>query len=187
MFWCDRILCDGYTSLNFHIIKKSTHHIARGQWSWCSQVAAIGRLFCIVEWYCLTGTVSPPYMVKATPRRASYSDRASPGGLEFWLSGRIPVLGERGLSFACSHPSCTTRKAPLSSSPVYKEHLHGDQPLPVFVLCRRSSTLFRSGAWSNWCPEGFGCGASGMLPLWEHHLNTNKIDFSVNSKTKREQ
>lgn len=50
---------------------------------------------------------------------ASYSDSASPVGLEFWLPGKISVLGERGLSFACSHPSCTTRKGPLSTSPVY--------------------------------------------------------------------
>lgn len=50
---------------------------------------------------------------------ASLSDSASPVGLEFWLPGKISVLGERGLSFACSHPSCTTRKGPLSTSPVY--------------------------------------------------------------------
>lgn len=72
-------------------------------------------------------------MVKATPLSASYSDSASPVGLEFWLPGKISVLGERGLSFACSHPSCTTRKGPLSASPVYEEHLHWWSAL--FCLC----------------------------------------------------
>lgn len=61
---------------------------------------------------------------------ASYSDSASPVGLEFWLPGKISVLGERGLSFACSHPSCTTRKGPL----IRLSCVRGTPPL-VISLC----------------------------------------------------
>lgn len=76
---------------------------------------------------------------------ASYSDSASPVGLEFWLPGKISVLGERGLSFACSHPSCTTRKGPLSTSPVYKEHLHWWSAFACVCLVEKQQHLFRSG------------------------------------------
>lgn len=138
-------------------------------------------------------------MVKATPLSASHSDSASPVGLEFWLPGKISVLGERGLSFACSHPSCTTRKGPLSASPVYEEHLHWWSAL--FCLClscgeaaaaAAAAPFFfsRSGFffYSTRSPEGFGCGASGMWALWEQHhpqTQTTAIDFSVNSNEKK--
>ncbi|MEQ2157882.1 hypothetical protein GOODEAATRI_006417 [Goodea atripinnis] len=87
-----------------------------------------------VERRCLTGTVSAPYMVKSPPLSASRSDSASPVGLEFWLPGKISVLGERGLSFACSHPSCTTRKGPPYPPLLCTRNTSiGDQPLPSCV------------------------------------------------------
>lgn len=80
---------------------------------------------------------------KPRPTNASYRDSAHPVGLEFWLPGKISVLGERGLSFACSLPSCNDAKGPLSTSPVYREHLHGDQLLRVLVFWRSSTFQFQ--------------------------------------------
>lgn len=110
-----------------------------------------------------------------------------PWVLEFWLPGKISVLGERGLSFACSHPSRATRKKegpPLSTSPVCEEHLHWwSDPLSACALVswkkqasKQHLFLYTSGApscfffffssltsflpssHSTRSPEGFGCG-----------------------------
>lgn len=43
----------------------------------------------------------------------SPSDSAAPGGFEFWLPGKGPFLGERGLSFVRLHPL----RAPLQAPP----------------------------------------------------------------------
>lgn len=52
-----------------------------------------------------------------------------PWVLEFWLPGKISVLGERGLSFACSHPSRATRKkrGPL----IHLSCVRGTPPLAI--------------------------------------------------------
>lgn len=121
---------------------------------------------------------------------ASYSDSASPVGLEFWLPGKISVLGERGLSFACSHPSCTTRKGPL----IHLSCVLGTPPLVISLCLCLSCGEAAAAPFQEWVfystrsPEGFGCGASGMWALWEQHhpqTQTTDIDFSVNS-TKKE-
>lgn len=154
----------------------------------------------------LTGSVTAPYLVITPPLAASHSDSAFPVGLEFWLPGKISVLGERGLSFACSHPSCETRKGPLSSSPVYEEHLHWWSAFArVFVLRRSSVQAAAAAAAPLSAGVGFffhlqleeevlkvlDAGASGMWALWEQHhppTQTTDIDFSVNStKNKEEQ
>lgn len=99
---------------------------------------------------------------------ASYSDSASPVGLEFWLPGKISVLGERGLSFACSHPSCTTRKGPL----IRLSCVRGTPPLVISLClclsCGEAAAPFAGVGfffYSTRSPEGFGCGASGMWAL----------------------
>lgn len=119
------LMCDGYTRSNFPIsLKKSNSpHIGPKQEEKWSEWVFSG--FCTIGLYAYSGAPlldrnrQTSIFGQSSAPSASYSDSASPVGLEFWLPGKISVLGERGLSFACSHPSCTTRKGPLSTSPVY--------------------------------------------------------------------
>ena len=180
----------------FHIIKKKSNspHIGPKQEEKWSEWVFSGC--CTIGLYPYSGAPLPDrnsqsskYGQNPAPS-ASYSDSASPVGLEFWLPGKISVLGERGLSFACSHPSCTTRKGPLSTSPVYKEHLHWWSAFACVCLVEKQQHLFQEWVfYSTRSPEGFGCGASGMWTLWEQHhpqTQTTAIDFSVNSTKKKE-
>lgn len=117
-----------------------------------------------------------PYMVKTPPPTASHSDSASPVGLEFWLPGKISVLGERGLSFACSHPSCATRKGPPYPPLLCtRNNLHWWSAFARVCLAGEAAAApffqgvgFRLGLFFSLLlsiqrrrrrsPEGFGCG-----------------------------
>lgn len=88
---------------------------------WSSRVSARQLLKCRTlqnEARSGTGRVTVPYMVEAPPTSASYSDSAHPVGLEFWLPGKVPLLGDRGLSFVCFHPILQDAKGLSSTSPV---------------------------------------------------------------------
>lgn len=142
-----------------------------------------------------------PYMVKTTPPTASHSDSASPVGLEFWLPGKISVLGERGLSFACSHPSCATRKGPPYPPLLCtRNNLHWWSAFARVCLAGEAAAApffqgvgFRLGFFLSRFSEEevlkvLDAGASGMWALWEQHhpqTQTTAIDFSVNSTDKK--
>lgn len=91
----------------------------------------------------------------------SAADSAAPGGLEFWLPGKVPVLGDRGLSFVRFHPSCKTLKAPHPALSCEQEpHVSVYLSFGAGDLCQK---------WSiQQCPEAF-------LMLfccwrWWHHI-----------------
>lgn len=224
-------MCDGYTRLlflslslsSFHIINKkkkksNSPHTEGGpiserkKWKRVSvsqpcrtyRGAAAARA---LEGSAASRQEQPatPYMVKTPPPTASHSDSASPVGLEFWLPGKISVLGERGLSFACSHPSCATRKGPPYPPLLCtRNNLHWWSAFARVCLAGEAAAApffqgvgFRLGLFflssSRFSEEEeevlkvLDAGASGMWALWEQHhpqTQTTAIDFSVNSTKK---